>query len=138
MYTNIVSLYLIEKVILFLTDGSPTDSYNSIMNTLKDRNSQQNNQVILLTFGLGDSESFFQLCGVFCRPMESHIRILVYMYVLYDITQGNDQFIVLEGVHVFCSNNLFASIKPPEYKILCSILHAYNRNPNQKKLFSPY
>ncbi len=45
-----------EKVILFLTDGVPSDSTTTIMNTLSIKNALMNNTVIMMTYGLGSSE----------------------------------------------------------------------------------
>ena len=42
-----------EKVILFLTDGKPTDTEAQIMSSLYTNNAKLNNEVVLLTFGLG-------------------------------------------------------------------------------------
>ncbi len=50
-------LFDAEKVILFLTDGEPTDPEGTVMETLRQGNHQLDNQVILFTFGLGQSES---------------------------------------------------------------------------------
>ncbi len=56
MYFAIIHLFS-EKVILFLTDGQPTDSEDTIAAALRKGNEALNNQVILLTFGLGHSKS---------------------------------------------------------------------------------
>ncbi len=45
-----------EKVILFLTDGVPSDSITTIMNRLSSKNALMKNAVIMLTYGLGSSE----------------------------------------------------------------------------------
>ncbi|XP_077994463.1 VWFA and cache domain-containing protein 1-like [Glandiceps talaboti] len=51
----------IDQVILFLTDGEPTDAAASdydrkkmIMETIQDRNREMENEVIIMTYGLGD------------------------------------------------------------------------------------
>ena len=39
-------------VILFLTDGVPSDDKRSIMQTIKDRNAELNNKVIIMSYGM--------------------------------------------------------------------------------------
>jgi len=45
---------LVEKAILFMTDGDPTDSYDVVMRTLREENAKLANKVIMFMFGLGD------------------------------------------------------------------------------------
>ena len=42
-----------KRVILFLTDGAPSDGKTAIFQTIRDRNLELNNSVVILTFGLG-------------------------------------------------------------------------------------
>ncbi|ELU16026.1 hypothetical protein CAPTEDRAFT_193019 [Capitella teleta] len=42
----------IDKVILFLTDGLPTDGEENILNGIADRNAKLKNSVVILTYGL--------------------------------------------------------------------------------------
>ncbi|ELU01004.1 hypothetical protein CAPTEDRAFT_222126 [Capitella teleta] len=42
-----------DKVILFLTDGKPSDPENSILNAISAKNSLIGNKVVILTYGLG-------------------------------------------------------------------------------------
>ena len=42
-----------RKVILFLTDGAPSDDKKAIFQTIRDRNLELNNSVVILTFGFG-------------------------------------------------------------------------------------
>ena len=46
--------FLVEKLILFLTDGEPTDNKDTIMKTLRDENAKIGNKVIMFTFGFGE------------------------------------------------------------------------------------
>ena len=41
----------VRKVILFLTDGAPSDEKRAIFQTIRDRNLELNNSVVILTFG---------------------------------------------------------------------------------------
>lgn len=41
-----------KKVILFLTDGQPSDDKSLIMNIIKDKNAELNNSVIIMTYGM--------------------------------------------------------------------------------------
>lgn len=43
---------IIDKVILFLTDGLPTDEEENILNGIADRNAKLKNSVVILTYGL--------------------------------------------------------------------------------------
>ena len=43
----------VRKVILFLTDGAPSDEKRAIFQTIRDRNLELNNSVVILTFGFG-------------------------------------------------------------------------------------
>ena len=40
-----------KRVILFLTDGDPSDSKKSLFETIRNRNLELNNSVIILTYG---------------------------------------------------------------------------------------
>ena len=40
-----------KRVILFLTDGNPTDSTTDLFKIIRDRNLELNNSVIILTYG---------------------------------------------------------------------------------------
>ncbi|XP_006819745.2 VWFA and cache domain-containing protein 1-like [Saccoglossus kowalevskii] len=42
-----------DQVIIFLTDGEPTDTKASIMSTIRSKNEEMENKVTILTFGLG-------------------------------------------------------------------------------------
>jgi len=44
---------LVEKLILFLTDGAPTDPKATIMQTLREENAKLRNKVTIFTFGFG-------------------------------------------------------------------------------------
>ena len=46
--------FVVEKLILFLTDGEPTDNKDAIMKTLRDENAKLGNKVIMFTFGFGE------------------------------------------------------------------------------------
>ena len=52
LYTRYVAT---EKVILFLTDGEPTDKREVIMSELRKLNGEQNNRYTIITYGLGTS-----------------------------------------------------------------------------------
>ena len=41
-----------KKVIIFLTDGVPNDAANIIMETIKTKNAELNNAVVILTYGM--------------------------------------------------------------------------------------
>jgi len=41
-----------RRIILFLTDGDPTDKRELIFKTIRDRNLELNNSVIIFTFGI--------------------------------------------------------------------------------------
>lgn len=45
-----------DKVILFLSDGQPSDSRVDIIRTLKERNGRLNNSVIVMSYGLGNAD----------------------------------------------------------------------------------
>lgn len=38
-----------------MTDGRPTDSPQEIMDTIKKLNKEQNNEVLIVTYGLGEA-----------------------------------------------------------------------------------
>lgn len=44
-----------KQVILFLTDGYPSDSSGTFMAAIKDGNAKLDNKVIIITFGLGSN-----------------------------------------------------------------------------------
>ncbi|XP_014680170.1 PREDICTED: uncharacterized protein LOC106820137 [Priapulus caudatus] len=46
-----------DKVILFLTDGVPSDSPVEIMESIKELNKELNNTVMIVTYGLGEAAS---------------------------------------------------------------------------------
>ena len=47
-----------KRVILFLTDGAPSDPKKElIFQTIRDRNFELNNSVAILTYGFGDADS---------------------------------------------------------------------------------
>ena len=41
-----------KKVIIFLTDGEPTDAPREIMETIKTKNAELNNAVVIMTYGM--------------------------------------------------------------------------------------
>jgi len=41
-----------EKVIIFLTDGEPNDAKSDIMKTIKTKNAELNNAVVIMTYGM--------------------------------------------------------------------------------------
>ncbi len=41
-----------KKVIIFLTDGEPTDDKKTIMQTIKTKNAELNNTVVIMTYGM--------------------------------------------------------------------------------------
>ena len=41
-----------RRIILFLTDGDPTDDRDLIFKTIRDKNLELNNSVIIFTFGI--------------------------------------------------------------------------------------
>lgn len=41
-----------KKVIIFLTDGQPTDDKKTIMQTIKTKNAELNNAVVIMTYGM--------------------------------------------------------------------------------------
>ena len=46
-----------KRVILFLTDGAPSDEETKlIFQTIRDRNFELNNSVIILTYGFGNAD----------------------------------------------------------------------------------
>ena len=42
-----------DKVILFMSDGKPTDAEDEILNEISEQNAKLNNEVIIHTFGIG-------------------------------------------------------------------------------------
>lgn len=52
-----------DRVLIFLSDGVPTDDESSILSILKERNAKLNHTVIVMTYGLGnESESTIIIC----------------------------------------------------------------------------
>ena len=45
--------YISDKLILFLSDGRPTDDEAEILNTISTENAKLGNQVVIHTFGVG-------------------------------------------------------------------------------------
>ena len=45
-----------DKVILFLTDGQPTESRSAYMDPIREKNALLGNEVVILTFGLGSGK----------------------------------------------------------------------------------
>ena len=45
-----------KRLILFLTDGTPTDPNIPIFETIRNRNFELNNSVVILTFGFGSAD----------------------------------------------------------------------------------
>ena len=41
-----------KKVIIFLTDGRPNDKENAILQTIKTKNAELNNEVVIMTYGM--------------------------------------------------------------------------------------
>lgn len=41
-----------KKVIIFLTDGEPNDAERDIMETIKTKNTELNNAVVIMTYGM--------------------------------------------------------------------------------------
>lgn len=41
-----------KKVIIFLTDGNPNDAAKLIMETIKTKNAELNNAVVIMTYGM--------------------------------------------------------------------------------------
>ena len=41
-----------KKVIIFLTDGRPNDNEKTILQTIKTKNAQLNNEVVIMTYGM--------------------------------------------------------------------------------------
>ncbi|KAI0214694.1 hypothetical protein LSAT2_000185 [Lamellibrachia satsuma] len=48
-----------NKLILFLTDGEPTDNEETIMQTLRDEKAKLGNKVVMFTFGFGEAFSSY-------------------------------------------------------------------------------
>ena len=42
-----------EQIILFVSDGSPSDDHNQILQTIRDENKKLSNKVVIHTFGFG-------------------------------------------------------------------------------------
>ena len=61
------SVFITAKAILFLTDGMPTNAdAPAILKTLAKLNGQLNNEVVVLTFGVGEGICLFATITVFC------------------------------------------------------------------------
>jgi hypothetical protein len=57
-------LIISDQVILFLTDGRPTDgSEQIIIDKIKEKNAEMGNRIVLLTFGLGSQLNCVRLHG---------------------------------------------------------------------------
>ena len=41
-----------KKVIIFLTDGRPNDNEKTILQTIKTKNAELNNEVVIMTYGM--------------------------------------------------------------------------------------
>ena len=41
-----------KKVIIFLTDGKPNDNEKTILQTIKAKNAELNNEVVIMTYGM--------------------------------------------------------------------------------------
>lgn len=50
---------LVEKLIMFLTDGKPSDTDTSIMQTLREENAKLGNKVMMFTYGFGKGLSIY-------------------------------------------------------------------------------
>ena len=50
------------KAILFLTDGLPNGETNAILEKLAKLNAELNNEVVILTFGVGEGRIHFCKC----------------------------------------------------------------------------
>ena len=57
-----------NKVIIFLTEGAPNDSKTQIMQTIKTKNAELNNEVVILTYGMLMKEKDLQIL----RDIASH------------------------------------------------------------------
>ena len=44
-----------KKVIIFLTDGEPNDAPKLIMETIRTKNAEVNNAVVIMTYGMGQN-----------------------------------------------------------------------------------
>jgi len=49
-----------KKVILFLTDGTPSDSPSTIIQTIQTKNVELNNEVVIMTYGMFSSVQILQ------------------------------------------------------------------------------
>ena len=52
-----MSCICVDKVILFLSDGRPTDVEAEILQTISEQNAKLGNQVVINTFGIGQYAS---------------------------------------------------------------------------------
>ena len=63
-----------DKVILFMSDGKPTDTEDEILNKISEQNAKLNNEVKIQTFGIGKSASMW------CNAL----MLLFLKYILID------------------------------------------------------
>ena len=66
-----ITLVVADKVILFLSDGRPTDNEAEILNTISTKNAKLGNQVVIQTFGIG------QYASQYTQILQSHRHLLV-------------------------------------------------------------
>ena len=50
--TSVGGSFARKRVILFVTDGEPIDNKKTIIQTIKTKNAELNNSVVILTYGL--------------------------------------------------------------------------------------
>ena len=50
--TSVISGSCRKKVIIFLTDGRPNDDEKTILQTIKTKNAELNNEVVIMTYGM--------------------------------------------------------------------------------------
>ena len=53
--------FFADKVILFLTDGLPQDNLAHILATIRQENAKLDNQVVILTYGIGEGRQSVQV-----------------------------------------------------------------------------
>ena len=69
--TKTITLVVADKVILFLSDGRPTDNGAEILNTISTENAKLGNQVVIQTFGIG------QYASEYTQILQSRGHLLV-------------------------------------------------------------
>ena len=47
--------FTVDKVILFMSDGRPTDNEDEILRVISSENAKLNNSVIIQTYGIGQN-----------------------------------------------------------------------------------